>query len=101
MRLLPPKLLLILEMVALTTLSYSEEKRNPLLQADLKPTLNVLVNCGRSAGLPTLMISTSLLQHTAWNIGDIACALGFEYPTYFNNYFKRMTGTNPKSLRAL
>jgi AraC-like DNA-binding protein len=27
--------------------------------------------------------------------------LGFEYPTYFNNYFKRITGTNPKSLRAL
>lgn len=43
----------------------------------------------------------ALLQHTDWNIADIAYALGFEYPTYFNNYFKRMTGTNPKSLRAL
>ncbi len=43
----------------------------------------------------------ALLQHTGWNIADIAYALGFEYPTYFNNYFKRMTGTNPKSLRAL
>jgi AraC family transcriptional activator of pobA len=43
----------------------------------------------------------ALLQHTAWNIADIAYALGFEYPTYFNNYFKRMTGTNPKSLRAV
>jgi len=43
----------------------------------------------------------ALLQHTAWNIADIAYALGFEYPTYFNNYFKRMTGTNPKALRAL
>ena len=42
----------------------------------------------------------ALLQHTGWNIADIAYALGFEYPTYFNNYFKRMTGTNPKSLRA-
>jgi AraC family transcriptional regulator, transcriptional activator of pobA len=42
----------------------------------------------------------ALLQHTDWNISDIAYALGFEYPTYFNNYFKRMTGTNPKSLRA-
>jgi AraC family transcriptional regulator, transcriptional activator of pobA len=41
----------------------------------------------------------ALLQHTDWNIADIAYALGFEYPTYFNNYFKRMTGTNPKSLR--
>ncbi len=42
----------------------------------------------------------ALLQHTVWNIADIAYALGFEYPSYFNNYFKRMTGTNPKSLRA-
>ena len=43
----------------------------------------------------------ALLQHTDWNIADIAYALGFEYPTYFNNYFKRMTGTNPKSLRSM
>jgi len=42
----------------------------------------------------------ALLQHTDWNIADIAYSLGFEYPTYFNNYFKRMTGTNPKSLRT-
>lgn len=41
----------------------------------------------------------ALLQHTDWNIADIAYALGFEYPTYFNNFFKRLTGTNPKSLR--
>ncbi|MEO6358347.1 MAG: helix-turn-helix domain-containing protein [Ferruginibacter sp.] len=43
----------------------------------------------------------ALLQHTAWSIADVAYALGFEYPTYFNNFFKRLTGTNPKSLRAL
>src|SRR5688572_8140339 len=42
----------------------------------------------------------ALLQHTDWNIADIAFALGFEYPTYFNNFFKRLTGTNPKMLRA-
>lgn len=42
----------------------------------------------------------ALLQHTDWNIADIAYALGFEYPSYFNNYFKRMTGTNPTSLRT-
>lgn len=41
----------------------------------------------------------ALLQHTDWNISEIAYALGFEYPTYFNNFFKRMTGTNPKTLR--
>lgn len=43
----------------------------------------------------------ALLQHTDWTIAEIAYALGFEYPTYFNNYFKRATGTNPTSLRAL
>ena len=42
----------------------------------------------------------ALLQHTNWNSADIAYALGFEYPSYFNNYFKRMTGTNPSALRV-
>jgi len=42
----------------------------------------------------------ALLQHTDWNIADIAYALGFQYPTYFNNFFKKVTGTNPKSLRT-
>lgn len=41
----------------------------------------------------------ALLLHTDWNVADIAYALGFEYPTYFNNFFKRVTGTNPTSLR--
>lgn len=41
----------------------------------------------------------ALLQHTDWNISDIAYALGFEYPSYFNNFFKKITGTNPKSYR--
>jgi AraC family transcriptional activator of pobA len=42
----------------------------------------------------------ALLQHTSWTIAEIAYALGFEYPTYFNNFFKRLTGTAPSSLRA-
>jgi AraC family transcriptional activator of pobA len=41
----------------------------------------------------------ALLQHTDWSIADIAYALGFEYPTYFNNYFKRVTGATPMSFR--
>ena len=41
----------------------------------------------------------ALLQHTDWSIADIGYSLGFEYPSYFNNYFKRLTGTVPKSLR--
>ena len=42
----------------------------------------------------------ALLQHTDWSIADIAYGLGFEYPTYFNNYFKRITGTVPRSQRV-
>jgi AraC-like DNA-binding protein len=41
----------------------------------------------------------ALLQHTNWSIADIAYSLGFEYPTYFNNYFKRLTGLAPNSFR--
>jgi AraC family transcriptional regulator, transcriptional activator of pobA len=41
----------------------------------------------------------ALLLHTDWNVADIGYALGFEYPTYFNNFFKRITGTNPTSIR--
>ncbi len=42
----------------------------------------------------------ALLQHTNWSIADIAYALGFEYPTYFNNFFKKKTGQIPKTIRA-
>jgi AraC family transcriptional activator of pobA len=42
----------------------------------------------------------ALLQHTDWSIAEIAYALGFEYPTYFNNFFKKKTGHIPKSERA-
>lgn len=43
----------------------------------------------------------ALLQHADWNISEIAFALGFDYPTYFNNFFKKQTGTNPKSFRLM
>ena len=80
---------------------------------DYAATLNVHVNYLNRAvkevtGKPTTTHITeriiteakALLQHTGWNISDIAYALGFEYPTYFNNFFKRLTGTNPKMLRV-
>lgn len=40
-----------------------------------------------------------LLQYTEWSISDIAYALGFEYVTYFNNFFKKKTGQIPKAIR--
>jgi len=42
----------------------------------------------------------AMLQHTDWNISDIAYALGFDYPSYFNNFFKKLAGTNPRNFRA-
>jgi AraC-like DNA-binding protein len=41
----------------------------------------------------------AILQHTKWSISEIAYALGFEYPTYFNNFFKKQTGASPSSVR--
>jgi AraC family transcriptional activator of pobA len=43
----------------------------------------------------------ALLQQTDWNISEVAYSLGFDYPTYFNNFFKKMTGTNPKTFRLV
>lgn len=42
----------------------------------------------------------ALLHHTDWNVSEIAYSLGFEYPTYFNNFFKKNTGTSPKKFRS-
>jgi len=42
----------------------------------------------------------ALLLHTHWSVAEIAYALGFEYPTYFNNFFKKKTGTIPKAVRT-
>ncbi|UOG73347.1 helix-turn-helix transcriptional regulator [Hymenobacter tibetensis] len=41
----------------------------------------------------------ALLQHTDWSVASIGYCLGFEYPTYFNTFFKKHTGVTPLSLR--
>ncbi|MGM9478080.1 helix-turn-helix domain-containing protein [Pedobacter sp. GSP4] len=43
----------------------------------------------------------AMLQHSEWSVAEIAYALGFEYPAYFNNYFKRVTGTSPNKFRKV
>jgi AraC family transcriptional regulator, transcriptional activator of pobA len=81
---------------------------------DYATTLNLHVNYLNRAVKETTGKSTTthisdriaseakaLLLHTDWNVADIGYALGFEYPTYFNNFFKRVTGTNPTSLRPV
>lgn len=41
----------------------------------------------------------ALLEYTDCSVSEIAYALGFDYSTYFNNYFKRVTGATPNSFR--
>lgn len=43
----------------------------------------------------------ALLRHTDWSVSEIAFSLGFDYPTYFNNYFKKQTGINPTAFRDM
>jgi len=43
----------------------------------------------------------ALLQHTSWNVSEIAYSLGFEYPAYFTNFFKKNTGASPNELRNI
>jgi AraC-like DNA-binding protein len=42
----------------------------------------------------------ALLKHTSWSVAEIGYSLGFEYPTYFNNFFKKSTGTTPTHFRS-
>ncbi|TLM95170.1 helix-turn-helix domain-containing protein [Hymenobacter jeollabukensis] len=41
----------------------------------------------------------ALLHHTAWSTAEIAYSLGFEYPTYFSNFFRKHTATTPLAFR--
>lgn len=43
----------------------------------------------------------ALLHHSDWSVAEIAYALGFDYPAYFNNYFRRATGTTPNGYRKV
>lgn len=50
-------------------------------------------------GARIIVEARALLIHTSWNIAEIAYALGFEYPSYFNNFFRKRTGRTPRSVR--
>lgn len=43
----------------------------------------------------------ALLRHTDWDVAQIAYGLGFEYPAYFNNFFKKQTGLTPMEARMV
>ncbi|MCG8386374.1 MAG: helix-turn-helix transcriptional regulator, partial [Cytophagales bacterium] len=40
-----------------------------------------------------------LLKHSAWNISEIAYALGFNEVTHFNKFFKQQLSLTPSSFR--
>jgi AraC-like DNA-binding protein len=40
-----------------------------------------------------------MLKHSAWNVSEIAYALGFSEVTHFNNFFKKQVGTSPGKFR--
>ncbi|MDW7694431.1 AraC family transcriptional regulator [Flammeovirgaceae bacterium SG7u.111] len=42
----------------------------------------------------------AILSHTDWNIADVAYCLGFENPSYFNNFFKKQTRMTPREFRS-
>lgn len=41
----------------------------------------------------------ALLHHTDWDVATIGYGLGFEYASYFNNFFKKHTGSTPLAYR--
>jgi AraC-like DNA-binding protein len=42
----------------------------------------------------------ALLKHANWSVAEIAYSLGFEYPAYFNNFFKKHANITPGAFRA-
>jgi len=46
-----------------------------------------------------LQESKILLRHSAWNVSEIAFALGFTEVTHFNNFFKKHAQTSPMKFR--
>ncbi|MGY3211991.1 AraC family transcriptional activator of pobA [Mucilaginibacter sp. HD30] len=46
-----------------------------------------------------LLEGKALLQHTDWTIAEIAYSLGFEYPSYFSIFFKKLSGGAPNDFR--
>lgn len=49
--------------------------------------------------MQVLAEAKSLLATTGWTIAEIATSLGFEYASYFNNFFKKLTGVTPMAFR--
>src|SRR5688572_27545141 len=42
----------------------------------------------------------TLIKNTDWDISQVSYSLGYEYSTYFNNFFKKHTGAAPKTFKG-
>jgi AraC-like DNA-binding protein len=84
----------------------------PLLSVKKGRQLNVHVNHLNRAIKETTEKTTSqiiaerilreskiLLKHSAWNVSEIAYALGFTEVTHFNNFFKKHVQLSPLKFR--
>jgi AraC-like DNA-binding protein len=80
--------------------------------ADMASRLNVHVNhlnhvikqyTGKSTsqiiGERKIAEAISLLKNTNWTAAEIGFSLGFEYPQYFNIFFKKLAGQSPGAYR--
>ncbi|CAH0994361.1 HTH-type transcriptional activator RhaS [Emticicia aquatica] len=80
--------------------------------SDFANQLNVHVNhLNRAVKVSTLKTTTQIiaerilqeakimLQHSKWNVAEIAYALGFTEVTHFNNFFKKHTEKSPVKFR--
>lgn len=46
-----------------------------------------------------MLEANELLRHSNWAISEIGYCLGFEYPGYFNTFYKKYSGKSPKEIR--
>ncbi|WP_442587050.1 helix-turn-helix domain-containing protein [Pedobacter sp. AW31-3R] len=46
-----------------------------------------------------LLEANDLLRHSDWAIAEIGYCLGFDYPGYFNTFYKKYTGRTPRDER--
>ncbi|MBL1409924.1 helix-turn-helix domain-containing protein [Sphingobacterium faecale] len=67
---------------------------NSVLKKNTGKTTTVIIN------EQIIREAKTLLRNTNWNISEIAYALGFDYPSHFNKYFKRLTASTPREFRV-
>jgi len=46
------------------------------------------------------ILALKYLSQPGYSLAQIACLLGYEYPTSFHHAFKRWTGRSPSTVRA-